>query len=290
MPTRSQARKAKEAKKEGKKQQLKENVGSLNEVRADLDAYKEAIKKNDSAKCKKLLLKIKLAILDFNLTPPLKDEETVVAAQLSLAREALEFATLHAVQEKDVKAFERNFVQVKTYYTDYGSLLEESERKWQLIALNLLCLLAHNRIAEFHTELELVSSKIRQENMYIKYPIALEQRLMEGNYNQVLRMRKMLPMPQYSFFTDMLAETVREKISECAEHAYESIPLDDAQEMLLLDDKAALEKHIAARGWSTEAGAIVFKTTGDDERNVKDGAHRLIEQSLRYATELERIV
>lgn len=289
MTTRSAARKAKETKQGQRKKQL-EKVDGINEVRTDLEAYKEATKKNDSAKCKQLLLKIKLAILEFDVTLPLQEDESVAAAQLSLGREALELATLHAVKEKDVKAFERNFVQVKTYYTDYGSLLEESERKWQLIALNLLCLLAHNRIAEFHTELELVSSKIRQENMYIKFPIALEQRLMEGNYNQVLRMRKVLPMPEYSFFTDMLAETVREKISDCAEHAYESIPLDDAQEMLLLDDKAALKKHISARGWSTEGGAIVFKTGSADERNVKDGAHRMMEQSLRYATELEKIV
>lgn len=279
-------RAAKKAKGKG----LRKAAGDIAEVQKDLDAFKAAIKRKDSTKCKKLLVKLKIAIMNFGLTPPLQGEASEVAAKLSLARETLEFATLHAVQEKDVKSFERNFIQVRSYYTDYGTLLEESERKWQLIALNLLCLLAHNRIAEFHTDLELIPGKIRQDNMYIKYPVALEQRLMEGNYNQVLRMRKALPMEEYAFFTDMLAKTVREKISDCAEEAYETIPLGDAQDMLLLDDKAALDEHITARGWTKKDGSIVFKASGTAEGSVQDGAHTLIQQSLSYATELERIV
>ena len=55
-----------------------------------------------------------------------------------------------------------------------------SERKWPILGLSLLGLLAHNRIAEFHTELELLSNvqpSTQQEihqNMYIKYPIQVK--------------------------------------------------------------------------------------------------------------------
>lgn len=37
--------------------------------------------------------------------------------------------------------------------------LPESSFKYQLLGLNLLCLLAQNRVAEFHTELELLPPK-----------------------------------------------------------------------------------------------------------------------------------
>eukprot|EP00457_Paulinella_chromatophora_P010352 gb/GEZN01010452.1/.p1 GENE.gb/GEZN01010452.1/~~gb/GEZN01010452.1/.p1 ORF type:complete len:299 (-),score=75.11 gb/GEZN01010452.1/:226-1122(-) len=263
------------------------SVNSIEEVTAQLESFKSAFAKGDKAKCKDLLFKLKLAILQFDLVPPFSCLPSVVAAQLSLARETLEIATLLAVQAADFKAFERNFAQVKAFYTDYGSLLEESERKWQLFGLNLLGLLAHNRIAEFHTELELITQTER-ENMYIKYPVELEQRLMEGNYNKVLRARKMLPMPEYAFFTDMLVKTVREKISECCEKAYEVIPLSDAKQMLLLEDSAALEKHITMRGWTSRDGSIVFKTGGASEAHL--APRQLVQQTLGYATELERIV
>lgn len=62
----------------------------------------------------------------------------------------------------------------KTCYSDYGSVLPQvilrtvtmpcpvltrcwqSEYQYQLQGLNLLCLLAQSKIAEFHTELELI--------------------------------------------------------------------------------------------------------------------------------------
>eukprot|EP00808_Paulinella_micropora_P027213 g6071.t1 len=124
--------------------------------------------------------------------------------------------------------------------------------------------------------------------MYIQYPVELEQRLMEGNYNKVLRARKMLPMPEYAFFTDMLAKTVREKISECCEKAYETIPLSDAKQMLLLEDSEGLNEYISSRGWTSAGGNIVFKSGRGADAEL--APRRLVQQTLGYATELERIV
>ena len=39
----------------------------------------------------------------------------------------------------------------------------------QLLGLNLLCLLSQNRVAEFHTELERLTVKEVQDNVYIRY-------------------------------------------------------------------------------------------------------------------------
>lgn len=45
----------------------------------------------------------------------------------------------------------------------------------QLLGLNLLFLLSQNRVSEFHTELERLSARDIQTNVYIKHPVSLEQ-------------------------------------------------------------------------------------------------------------------
>jgi 26S proteasome regulatory subunit N12 len=95
--------------------------------------------------------------------------------------------------------------QVKTCYSDYASVLPSSPLQFQLQGLNLMFLLANSKIAEFHTELELiqvgeeitlfnVDSGINEvsvlqvdqwENPFVHFPIKLEQYLMEGSYQKV---------------------------------------------------------------------------------------------------------
>lgn len=45
----------------------------------------------------------------------------------------------------------------------------------QLLGLNLLFLLSQNRVSEFHTELERLTAKDIQTNVYIRHPVSLEQ-------------------------------------------------------------------------------------------------------------------
>ena len=63
--------------------------------------------------------------------------------------------------------FERYMAQLKTYYHDYDALLPESAFKYELLGLNLLCLLSKNKIADFHTELEQLPEDTLQNNLYI---------------------------------------------------------------------------------------------------------------------------
>lgn len=56
---------------------------------------------------------------------------------------------------------------------------------YELLGLDLLCLLAQNKVGEFHTALEHLPPSIVSDNIYIKHPVALEQYLMEGSYNKV---------------------------------------------------------------------------------------------------------
>lgn len=67
--------------------------------------------------------------------------------------------------------------------------LPESTNQYHLLGLNLLFLLSQNRIAEFHTELELLPYDIIQTNKYVKHSVALEQYLMEGSYNKVITIK-----------------------------------------------------------------------------------------------------
>ena len=86
--------------------------------------------------------------------------------------------------------------------------LPPSPQEYPILGLNLLRLLVQNRIAEFHTELELLSST-PLENPCIKHAVELEQSFMEGAYNRVLHARQTVPHETYVYFMDLLAKTVR---------------------------------------------------------------------------------
>jgi 26S proteasome regulatory subunit N12 len=103
---------------------------------------------------------------------------------------------------------------------------------YTLLGLNLLCLLAQNRIADFHTQLELIDADQLHSNIYIKHPVQLEQCLMEGSYNKVYRARSDVPAEEYLFFMDMLMGTIRNEIASCFEKAYVTLPLADASTLL----------------------------------------------------------
>ena len=75
-----------------------------------------------------------------------------------------------SIKTQDIPSFERHVAQLKIYYTDCATQLPMSERQYPILGLNLLRLLAQNRIAEFHTQLELISPEVAASNIYIKYP------------------------------------------------------------------------------------------------------------------------
>ena len=109
----------------------------------------------------------------------------LVREELLLAREILESGALLSIRQMDIPAFERYVAQLKVYYSD-ASFLPPSPKQFPILGLNLLRLLAQNRIAEFHTELELIPTELQHANIYIKYPAQLEQHIMEGSYHKVL--------------------------------------------------------------------------------------------------------
>jgi len=262
------------------------------QVRALLETLKTEYnsKTPDLTKCTKTISKIKIAMTQFQLIPPFSLPEATVKKQLLLARETLELATYVSVSNSDEAAFERHINQVKTYYQDFSDILPASERKSPITGLYLLFLLGQNRIADFHSQVELISASEREKNVYISFPIHLESAIMEGGYDKVFAAQAQLPFPLYKFFMSTLLATVREKIADCAEKAYESFPLSQAAALLMLD-QAGLKAFCDDRGWTIgNDNTIDFAQFKESSSLTNFPSHSVIAQNLQYASELERIV
>ena len=123
-----------------------------------------------------------MAITAFPALPPLFEQTPTAVEELMLARDVLEHATLFAVSQQDDAAAERNFNQLRPYYSDCAAMIPPSPRQALLTGLNLLRLLVQNRIAEFHTELELIPNE-GHDDRHVAFCLDLESSLMEGAYN-----------------------------------------------------------------------------------------------------------
>jgi len=263
------------------------------------DQFKASFAKADASSpagletCRQHLDKLKVAMLGFSSLPPASVPSPSQAQQqeLLLAREILEHGALLAIKMMDIPAFERYVAQLKIYYSDCASTLPASSRQYPILGLNLLRLLAQNRIAEFHTELELIPTDLQHSNVYIKYPAQLEQHIMEGSYNKVLSAKSDgLFSQEGMYFMDMLVDTVREEIADCSEKAYASIGAADLQSLLMLASAKELAEFADTRGWSVEGTTVTFSKMETEAPAQKLPSSQLIQETLSYAKELERIV
>jgi len=213
---------------------------------------------------------------------------------LILGRNTLERATLLSARLRDENGFEKHFNQLRPYYSDYRALLTiESEKEKTLVGLNLLRLLSQNRIADFHTELQLIPIEYHSD-FYIKYPVELEQWLMDGRYHKIAEFRGKAPAPSYQPFVETLLESLRDRIGECLEKAYESLPTGEAKARLFVDSDKKLTEFAALRNstadciWEISGGRIHFRAKKEDKPEIP--ALILMKESMHYARELERIV
>ena len=99
---------------------------------------------------------LQILMTSFKSTPGVVAANEANVQELMIVREFYELGCLVSAQSEDIEGFERHFAVVKSCYTDYAGVLPQSEKQYELQGLNLLCLLAQSKIAEFHTELELI--------------------------------------------------------------------------------------------------------------------------------------
>ncbi|XP_046561962.1 26S proteasome non-ATPase regulatory subunit 8-like isoform X1 [Haliotis rubra] len=263
---------------------LKEIVGMYQNLKREFDR-----KPPNLERCGEFLAKLKIALTSVTFLPT--DESNPSKQELLIARDILEIGAQWAIAKRDIPSFERYMAQLKCYYMDYKDNLPESTYKYQLLGLNLLCLLSQNRLAEFHTELELLPVKEIQTNIYIKHPVSMEQYLMEGSYNKVFLARGNVPAENYNFFIDILLNTIRDEIAGCIEKAYERIALTEAGRMLFFESQKPMKEYATqVRKWTVGPDNFFsfFHDTKDTEEVIP--AKLLAEQTIEYARELEMIV
>jgi len=271
----------------------------------------------DLAKCEEQLAQLKLLVFSgLGVTLLSGDQGADAQKEQLLARETLELACFLSIRKADLQSFERHVAQLKMYYGDAGGNMKASEQKHPIIGMYLLHLLASDRIGEFHTELELINVD-DYENKFIKQPIQLERSLMEGNYTKVLQIAKEAPQKYCEFFIQRLDDMVRLKVGASLERSYEYLPAQEAAKMLILKDVPALQEFAMKENerkareelddpmgdmtpsltrraplglvrWEVKDQKLYF--TRSEQKRLEIPALDIMEKTLGYATDLERIV
>jgi len=242
-------------------------------------------------KCGEHLCQLKLALTELTFLP--SNDENATKQELLIARDILETGALYSVASRDIPGFERYLTQLKTYYLDYKIDLPDSPYKYQLLGLNLLSLLSQNRLAEFHTELELLPVAEIQTNIYLKHPVSMEQYLMEGSYNKVFLAKGNVPAESYIFFVDILLGTIRDEIASCIESSYDRLAVSAAMRKLFFDSERAMKNYaLGDRKWTLDATphGPCFVFAKEERKDDIIPSTDLVAQAISYARELEMIV
>ncbi|KAI4463895.1 26s proteasome non-atpase regulatory subunit 8 [Holotrichia oblita] len=265
---------------------------ALNEIVALCKQLKSewSTPKPNLSKCEHLLSELKIGLTTLMFLPT--SNAVASKQELLLARDILEIGVQWSIEANDIPSFERYMAQLKCYYFDYNTQLPESAFKYQLLGLNLLFLLSQNRVAEFHTELELLPAEHIQNDVYIRHPLSIEQYLMEGSYNKIFLAKGNVPAKNYNFFMDILLDTIRGEIAVCLEKAYEKISLKDAARMLYLQtEDAAKAFGVQTKKWKLGKDNLFhFVPEKKKYQTEPIPSKELAEQAIEYARELEMIV
>ncbi|KAJ9134778.1 26S proteasome regulatory subunit rpn12 [Pleurostoma richardsiae] len=266
-----------------------------------------------------LLSKAKLLLLKLNALTPAPG---VPAPLLALARETYEQGALYSIRARSPDAFTRYVSQLSAFYELPASVLPpDLPQRNKVTGLYLLLLLTQGRYAEFHSELEALSTREGgggsadvEGDSYLGYPIRLERWLMEGSYDRVWKTMKSreVPCEEYSVFSEIFTSQIRNEIASSSERAYPSLPLSSTKSLLFLDSEGAVVDFARHRGWTVRDGQIFFPdssstaaaeaggaaaTTVVEEGGAEGGAageqefsKMVIGNALGYARELETIV
>ncbi|EDV51807.1 26S proteasome non-ATPase regulatory subunit 8 [Drosophila erecta] len=243
------------------------------------------------ALCSSLLDGFKLELVRSNFGTIQTASSSKQKDQLIKSREMLEIAVEHSITIKDYAAFERYMAQLNTYYYDYDKYLESSRHMHKFMGLNLLYMLATNRIADFHIELERLPLALLLHDSFIRPVLALENYYMEGRYNKILQAKKSMPSEIYSNFMDILVNTAREEIASCMEKSYLKIaPKQAAQRLGLRPGSKELLELATKRQWCLDAEGN-YDYAGLHTRPMeKVPAKDIATHNLTYVQELEKIV
>jgi hypothetical protein len=155
------------------------------------------------------LSRAKVALLHLNALIPSEDTPR---KHLLLARETLELGAVISIRLKDSESFTRYFQQLQPFYSLPSDVLpKDGSQASKITGLYLLLLLSDGDYAGFHTLLETLEVAARQtgsgleEDVFVQYPIRLEQALMEGSYDRVWGETKSdkVPSEEFGMFSEV---------------------------------------------------------------------------------------
>lgn len=239
--------------------------------------------KADMGKMNELLAKLKLEMTKTGLLFPSLSETDLSDGDLEAARQVLEIGAYVSLAQNDMPNFERYLALLKSYYAQQGvaSRIPKSKNQDSIEALALLRLLSQNRIADFHTTLELLPFKVIESDevkwvIRVSTPLTsvifvlvganicsrvkLERALMEGAYSRVWKLcsnTSSLPRPEFAHFVSTLVETVRNEIATCDERAYSTLTVRDAQTSLFFGDEQQTRAFAKQRGWHVDSKNVI---------------------------------
>jgi hypothetical protein len=162
-----------------------------------------------------LLSRAKVALLHMNALIP---SSSTPRQHLLLARETLELGALISIRLKDPTSFTRYFQQLQPFYSlPESQLSKDGGNASKITGLYLLLLLSDGDYAGFHTlleTLEVAAAQAREQgrggkgledDVFIQYPIRLEQALMEGSYDRVWGETKSerVPSEEFGMFSEV---------------------------------------------------------------------------------------
>uniref|UniRef100_A0A0N5AW61 26S proteasome non-ATPase regulatory subunit 8 n=1 Tax=Syphacia muris TaxID=451379 RepID=A0A0N5AW61_9BILA len=182
--------------------------------------------------------------------------------------DVFEIDAMYALLCEDFERFNEAITVVLNFYNSYSSA-SQSSNKYLMVGLDLMYLLATNRLAEFHMLLEQIEQSVQETNPYITTPVYLEQSLMEGVYNKVVLTEGNIPSPFYSIFIRILMDTVRGEIASCIESAFKRLSVRDAAQMLFFSNTDDVIPFTKQRGWQVTNGVYFFNDEKPSEVCLK---------------------
>lgn len=114
---------------------------------------------------------------------------------------------------------------------------------------------------------------------------------MEGSYNKVFLAKGNIPAESYTFFIDILLDTIRDEIAGCIEKAYEKILFTEATRILFFNTPKKMTDYAKKRGWVL--GPSNYYSFASQQQKPEDTtipSTELAKQVIEYARQLEMIV
>lgn len=129
-------------------------------------------------------------------------------------QQVLEMGAFWSIHSKNQTSFERYCsLLFPIYFESKNSSpnIANNAPMYTVLGLHLLNLLVSNRVADFYVALERINTAagVDANNVFIQFPVQLQQCLVEGTFHRVVLARQQVPSPEYAWFIDGLMETIR---------------------------------------------------------------------------------